>query len=71
MAVYLQLPLSWESLTNLAWYAFTSSLLLASVYLFQNEVFRYTRRIRNLGGPRGWPIVGNLFQVFAVSTHFP
>ncbi|GKT76670.1 3-hydroxyphenylacetate 6 hydroxylase [Colletotrichum tofieldiae] len=31
-------------------------------YLLQNEVVRYRSKIRNLAGPRGWPIVGNLFQ---------
>ncbi|KAI1086277.1 cytochrome P450 [Rostrohypoxylon terebratum] len=32
------------------------------VYLAQNEIVRYRSRIKNLPGPRGWPIVGNLFQ---------
>ncbi|KAI1103728.1 cytochrome P450 [Jackrogersella minutella] len=32
------------------------------IYLIQNEVVRYRSRIKNLPGPRGWPIVGNLFQ---------
>ncbi|KAI1207858.1 cytochrome P450 [Annulohypoxylon truncatum] len=31
-------------------------------YLAQNEIVRYRNRIKNLPGPRGWPIVGNLFQ---------
>ncbi|KAI0179855.1 cytochrome P450 [Hypoxylon sp. FL1284] len=32
------------------------------LYLLQNEVTRYRSRIKNLPGPRGWPVVGNLFQ---------
>ncbi|KAI0122757.1 cytochrome P450 [Daldinia grandis] len=32
------------------------------IYLVQNEITRYRSRIKNLPGPRGWPIVGNLFQ---------
>ncbi|OTA98769.1 hypothetical protein M426DRAFT_258122 [Hypoxylon sp. CI-4A] len=32
------------------------------LYLLQNEVIRYRSRIKNLPGPRGWPVVGNLFQ---------
>ena len=33
------------------------------VYLVQNEIVRYSTRISKLPGPRGWPVVGNLFQV--------
>lgn len=32
------------------------------LYLVQNEVVRYRSRIKNLPGPRGWPVVGNLLQ---------
>jgi 3-hydroxyphenylacetate 6-hydroxylase len=32
-------------------------------YLLYNELVRYRSRIKNLPGPQGWPIVGNLFQV--------
>ncbi|KAI8959187.1 cytochrome P450 [Daldinia sp. FL1419] len=32
------------------------------LYLIQNEVIRYRSRIKNLPGPHGWPVVGNLFQ---------
>lgn len=38
-------------------------LLLLTIYFLYNEVIRYRSRIRNLPGPQGWPIVGNLFQV--------
>ncbi|KAH9885547.1 cytochrome P450 [Xylariomycetidae sp. FL2044] len=33
-----------------------------TLYLLQNEARRYHSRIKNLPGPRGWPVVGNLFQ---------
>ncbi|OTB10519.1 hypothetical protein K445DRAFT_252780 [Daldinia sp. EC12] len=33
-----------------------------AIYLIQNEVTRYRSRIKNLPGPLGWPVVGNLFQ---------
>ncbi len=36
---------------------------LILIYFAQNEVTRYLNRIKGLPGPRGWPIVGNLFQV--------
>ncbi|KAI1407142.1 cytochrome P450 [Hypoxylon sp. FL1857] len=32
------------------------------IYLIQNEINRYRSRIKDLPGPRGWPVVGNLFQ---------
>lgn len=38
-------------------------LLLLTIYFLYNEFIRYRSRIRNLPGPQGWPIVGNLFQV--------
>jgi 3-hydroxyphenylacetate 6-hydroxylase len=44
-------------------YTISSLLTLTALYLVQNEVYRYTRRIKKLPGPRGWPVVGNLFQV--------
>ncbi|CCF40952.1 hypothetical protein CH063_02473 [Colletotrichum higginsianum] len=37
-------------------------IFLVVVYLIQTEIIRYRRRIKNLAGPCGWPIVGNLFQ---------
>ena len=44
-------------------YTITSVLTLIVIYLVQNEIYRYTRRIKGLPGPWGWPVVGNLFQV--------
>lgn len=38
-------------------------LLLISAYFIQNEIYRWTQRIKNLPGPWGWPVVGNMFQV--------
>lgn len=45
-------------------------LLLLTIYFLYNEFIRYRTRIKNLPGPQGWPIVGNLFQVrlFSVSS---
>ncbi|KAI2465946.1 cytochrome P450 [Annulohypoxylon bovei var. microspora] len=50
-------------------YSFKSFKYLISIpvvglifYLIQNEIIRYRSRIKNLPGPRGWPVVGNLFQ---------
>ncbi|KAF2811331.1 putative daf-9 isoform A [Mytilinidion resinicola] len=34
-----------------------------AIYIVQNEVDRYRKRIRNLPGPIGYPVVGNLFQL--------
>jgi hypothetical protein len=54
-------------------YSIASLLVLAAVYLIQNEVFRYSRRIKGLPGPQGWPIVGSLFEVRnqSVAVHNP
>ena len=38
-------------------------LALLFIYLIQNEIVRYRSQIKNLPGPRGLPVVGNLFQV--------
>ncbi|KAJ9145063.1 Cytochrome P450 [Pleurostoma richardsiae] len=43
-------------------YPLLISLSVLVVYLVQNEIFRYRSRISKLPGPRGWPVVGNLFQ---------
>ncbi|XDG05335.1 hypothetical protein ABKA04_004950 [Annulohypoxylon sp. FPYF3050] len=43
-------------------YAISVLIIGLLVYLVQNEIVRYRSRIKNLPGPRGWPIVGNLFQ---------
>ncbi|KAI5863857.1 cytochrome P450 [Durotheca rogersii] len=43
-------------------YLISFSVIFVVVYLAQNEVTRYRSRIKNLPGPRGWPVVGNLFQ---------
>ncbi|KAH0423404.1 hypothetical protein CcaCcLH18_12186 [Colletotrichum camelliae] len=40
-------------------------LSLLITYLIQNELARFRSRIKGLPGPPGWPVVGNLFQVFA------
>ncbi|KAI1773191.1 cytochrome P450 [Hypoxylon cercidicola] len=43
-------------------YAVSLSVIGLLLYLTQNEVARYRSRIKKLPGPRGWPVVGNLFQ---------
>ncbi|KAI0886558.1 cytochrome P450 [Annulohypoxylon maeteangense] len=43
-------------------YFISLSILGLFFYLLQNEIVRYRSRVKNLPGPRGWPIVGNLFQ---------
>ncbi|KAF7559927.1 hypothetical protein G7046_g4222 [Stylonectria norvegica] len=43
-------------------YAVTVPLVLIVLYLVQNEYVRYSTRIKKLPGPRGFPVVGNLFQ---------
>ncbi|KAI1077228.1 cytochrome P450 [Whalleya microplaca] len=53
--------LSFYSLTLLK-YAFALSVIGLVIYLAQNEFTRYRSRVKNLPGPRGWPVVGNLFQ---------
>ncbi|KAL0940399.1 uncharacterized protein CTRU02_203162 [Colletotrichum truncatum] len=53
-------PLS--RLSILLKYAVTAFFLSFVIYLLQNELIRYRSRIRKLPGPRGWPVVGNLFQ---------
>lgn len=40
-------------------------IVLLVLYVVQNEITRYRSRIKNLPGPRGWPVAGNLFQVRA------
>ncbi|TEA17046.1 3-hydroxyphenylacetate 6-hydroxylase [Colletotrichum sidae] len=49
-------------LVHLLGYTSAVAALLLALYLAQNEFIRYQSRIRNLPGPRGWPVVGNLFQ---------
>ncbi|KAK1625601.1 cytochrome P450 [Colletotrichum phormii] len=49
------------SITFLGHVAVPPAIVLA-VYLLQNEIARYRIRIKNLPGPLGWPVVGNLFQ---------
>ena len=51
------------NLSALLGYATAVSVILLLVYLVQNEFARYSSRIKHLPGPRGWPVVGNLFQV--------
>lgn len=42
-----------------------SGLLMVSLYLVANEIVRYRARIPGLKGPRGLPIVGNLFDIYS------
>ncbi|KAJ3539833.1 hypothetical protein NM208_g5326 [Fusarium decemcellulare] len=37
-------------------------IVILIAYLTQNEITRYRSRVKRLAGPRGWPVVGNLFQ---------
>ncbi|KAI2602053.1 3-hydroxyphenylacetate 6 hydroxylase [Hypoxylon sp. NC1633] len=39
------------------------TLVLLALYLIGNEIVRSRERIPGLRGPKGWPIVGNLFDV--------
>lgn len=55
--------ISIDGLIDVLRYAVAAPLLLLLVYLLQNEIGRYQSRIKYLPGPRGWPVVGNLFQV--------
>lgn len=53
------------SLTSLKYFVVITVFGLL-VYIVQNEITRYRSRVKNLPGPRGWPVVGNLFQVCIV-----
>ncbi|KAK5115402.1 hypothetical protein LTR85_009862 [Meristemomyces frigidus] len=44
-------------------YVLAAPLVLLAAYILQNEVVRYRQRVKNLSGPRGWPLVGSLFQL--------
>ncbi|RMJ10345.1 hypothetical protein CDV36_010037 [Fusarium kuroshium] len=50
------------NLLGLLGYAIAIPVITLLVYLVQNEFTRYFSRINHLPGPRGWPVVGNLFQ---------
>lgn len=63
MALLDQMLDIWVRPISILTYTIELLVALAIVYLAQNEVVRYRARIRNLPGPRGWPVVGNLFQV--------
>ncbi|KAK7421712.1 hypothetical protein QQZ08_009800 [Neonectria magnoliae] len=54
---------------SLAKYIAAAIAVLAAIYLIQNEVARYRTTIKNLPGPRGWPVVGNLFQASKASRN--
>ncbi|KAI1376567.1 3-hydroxyphenylacetate 6 hydroxylase [Hypoxylon crocopeplum] len=41
------------------------SLVAVALCLVGNEVIRSRERIRGLKGPKGWPIVGNLFDIWS------
>ncbi|KAI2466067.1 3-hydroxyphenylacetate 6 hydroxylase [Annulohypoxylon bovei var. microspora] len=41
------------------------TLVAASVYLVSNEIIRSRSRIPGLKGPRGWPVVGNLTDIWS------
>lgn len=42
---------------------------LLIVYLLYNECIRYTRRVKRLPGPRGHPVLGNLWQQVSGRLH--
>ncbi|KAL6355344.1 hypothetical protein LRP88_10932 [Fusarium phalaenopsidis] len=50
------------NLLALLGYAIAVPVIVLLVYLVQNEFTRHSSRIKHLPGPRGWPVVGNLFQ---------
>ncbi|KAJ4207681.1 hypothetical protein NW759_013913 [Fusarium solani] len=50
------------NLLALLGYAITIPVIVLLAYLVQNEFTRHSSRIKHLPGPRGWPVVGNLFQ---------
>jgi hypothetical protein len=45
-------------------------LAILVVYFLINEIIRYRARINNLAGPRGLPVIGNLYQVSAPISLF-
>jgi len=51
------------SLAEAAKYGSILLVVLAVIYLCQNELSRWKARIDGLPGPRGYPIVGSLLQV--------
>ena len=64
--------LAWSVLASTKYFVLITVFGIA-VYLIQNEITRYRSRVKNLPGPRGWPVVGNLFQVKYqnMHTYFP
>ena len=50
---------------SLLQYVVFGGILTFSLYLIGNEIVRYRARISGLKGPRGLPIVGNLFDIYS------
>ncbi len=50
-------------------YAAGGIVLSLVLYLCVNEVIRNRARVSGFNGPKGWPVVGNLFQVLDNSAH--
>lgn len=48
---------------NPARYLAISMILASILYLVVNEFFRKAARVPGLGGPRGFPLIGNLWQI--------
>lgn len=42
-----------------------SSLILPFAYIIANEFIRQQARVSGLGGPKGFPLIGNLWQIRA------
>ncbi|TVY82734.1 3-hydroxyphenylacetate 6-hydroxylase [Lachnellula suecica] len=40
-----------------------SLILVPILYVFVNEIIRYRARVEGLGGPKGFPLIGNLWQI--------
>ena len=54
---------SFSTVLNLLGWIVGLNLLAFVVYVLQNEIVRWQSRVKNLPGPQGWPIVGNLWQL--------
>ncbi|OTB00220.1 hypothetical protein M426DRAFT_324462 [Hypoxylon sp. CI-4A] len=50
---------------NLLLSVVVGSLALVSLYFVANEIIRSRSRISGLNGPKGWPVVGNLLDIWS------
>lgn len=57
-----------NSIAALLGYAIAGLGMALVLYLCANEVVRWRARMPGFGGPPGWPVVGNLFDVLDYSA---